>query len=212
MGSIIKRLNSIFFNYINDKCRKVIFKFRKHQLLNRSFSLITDNCLAGFIYHDLDLEFRSPLINGGMNCSDYIKFLTNIEFYLNQDLEFYTGDDNHIWAKLYDIRYRFTHYKTQDEALKKWNSRKHRINYENLYVIMNEKEGCTLDNLIDFDRLPFKNKIVLTHKPYPQIKSAYYLKGFEDNSHLGIISDFIPKQFLGKRYYDNFDFFSWLNV
>ena len=208
----IQRFNSILFNFFNSKFRFLRIKIQMKRIQNVSFTLFSDNCLAGFIYHDLNVKFQTPLINGGINCTDYIKFLSNPEFYLKQDLNFYIGNDKHIWAKIYDINYRFTHYKSKEEALSKWNERKKRINYNNLFIIMSEKKGCTYQNMIDFDQLPYKNKIMLTHKPYPEIKSSYYLKGFEDLDYLGVISDFVPGQFFGKRYYDNFDFFSWLNI
>ena len=51
-------------------------KFRT-MLKNKDFTMLTENCLAGIVYHDFGMQFRSPLINGGFSTEDYIKFLQN---------------------------------------------------------------------------------------------------------------------------------------
>lgn len=47
--------------------------------------------------------------------------------------------------------------------------------------------------------------MVFTHKPYSNIKSAYYIKGFENDSEVGVLSDF-KKDKIGVRYFDEFNF------
>ena len=52
----------ILLHYINKK-----------RLKNKDFTLLTPNCLAGIIYHNLGLQFSSPTIN--------IQFNDKTEFY-----------------------------------------------------------------------------------------------------------------------------------
>lgn len=47
---------------------------------------------------------------------------------------------------------------------------------------MTDRDGCTKEDLIEFDKLSYKNKIVFTHVPYDDIKSAVYIKGFEKDN------------------------------
>ena len=60
------------------------------------------------------------------------------------------------------------------------------------------------------DELKFENKVIFTHKPYPEFKSAYYLKGFEDLKEVYRPTDF-KNQFFIRRYMDQFDYISFLN-
>lgn len=50
----------------------------------------------------------------------------------------------------------------------------------------------------------------LTHKQYPEIKSAYYIPGFENKDGVGVLLYF-KKQFLVRRYLDEFDYIAFLN-
>ena len=82
---------------------------------------------------------------------------------------------------------------------------------DNLFVVLTEKEDCTYDATYRFEKLPFKNKIILTHIPYPQLKSAHYIQGFECEPCCRVLSEYVVGQYFGKRYYDGFDFVKWLN-
>lgn len=42
--------------------------------------------------------------------------------------------------------------------------------------------GVSLEDLKEFDNLPYEHKIVFTHVPQPEIKSSFYIKGFEKNA------------------------------
>ena len=85
-----------------------------------------------------------------------------------------------------------------------------RINWDNLYILFTDRSGCTEQNLRDFDKLPYKNKVVFTHKPYPDIKSAYYIKGYESEGKVGILSEWKNNKKI-KRVLDQFDFVGWFN-
>ena len=109
-----------------------------------------------------------------------------------------------------DVEIRFNHYKTFEEAAAKWEERKQRINWDNLFVIGIDGDDCTYDSIRRFDALPFENKVIFTHKPYPEFSSAYYLRGFEIRGEVVRITDF-KNQFRIRRYLDQFDYISFLN-
>ena len=102
------------------------------------------------------------------------------------------------------------HYKTPEEALEKWETRKRRIDPDNLYIIGCEKDGCTYETIQRFDKLPYKNKAILTKQEYPEFNSAWYLPGFEDCEALGTVTNF-KDQFSKRRYMDDFDYITFLN-
>ncbi len=49
------------------------------------FSIISQNCIGTFMYHDLGLKFCSPTINLFMEADDYIRFVERLEHYLSID-------------------------------------------------------------------------------------------------------------------------------
>lgn len=188
---------------------------RKSELDNSNFTIISSNCIGGVIYHKLGLKFLSPTINLWFKPKDYLKFLNNLDYYLTSaDLK----EDIHInlnypVGALGDgakkVTLYFQHYQTFNQACKKWNSRKTRVNFKNIFIIMTDRDGVDEEALREFDRLPFKNKVILTGKKYPEIKSSLYIPNCLDNNHLG---DVFQKNFLtGKSKLDSFDFIGFLN-
>ena len=190
-----------------------LFKtMRRIRLKNRRPTIIADNCNAGIIYHDLGLPFLSPTINLYFLPADYLKFLQNLQHYLQVEPK-ETMDTSVAWpvGMLDDVKVYFMHYKSFAEAREKWISRTARIDFDNLFVLMSEKNGCTYEQMQTFDAMPFQHKTLLVHKPYPEFKSSVCLPGFENQSQLGVVTDFKPG-LLRRRYLDSFDYVSFLNV
>ena len=102
------------------------------------------------------------------------------------------------------------HYKTSQEAEKKWIERSKRIKKDNLFVMMVQRDDWKEEDLFNFDRLEYKNKVVFTYKEYPDIKSAFYIKGFEKNKSVGHLFKF-EKLLSLKKYYDQFEVIKFLN-
>lgn len=198
-------------NRINWRLRKLINEKNRKKLTNTNFSLIASNCNGGFILHDLGMRFNSPFINLWIKPKDFIRILSDFCEYMDAPLTFVNEDGiDYPIGKLLDAKIYFMHYESEAEAESKWKERKQRIDYDNMFILFTDRDGCTYDDLLDFDRLPFKNKIVFTKRPYPDIKSAVYIKGFENQDSVGDCFAYMPKG-LGKKYYDQFDYVSWFN-
>ncbi len=186
-------------------------KRNRKRLKNHSFSIIASNCIGAFITHDLQQEFRSPFVNLFLFPKDFIKFCKNIEHYLSKELTFTTLDEyNYPIGVLDDIKIHFMHYKSEQDAKLSWEKRSKRINFDNLFFIFTDRDGCTYEDLKAFDSLPYKNKVVFTNKKYKEFKSAYYIKGFEKEESIGQLHLFTTK-YLGKKGYDHFNYVKWLN-
>lgn len=54
------------------------------------------------------------------------------------------------------------HYATEVEAREKCYRRVARMNWNNIYVKMDDRDGCMRSHIARFDALPFKNKIIFT--------------------------------------------------
>ena len=182
------------------------------RLENKDFSIISQNCIGGVILHELNQRFNSPTVNLFFSAEDFLKFASNLEYYLGMELVQIKTERPYPVGKLDDVTVYFMHYNSFQEASKKWMERIKRINWDNLYVMMSQTEGCTDLMVKEFDMLPFENKVIFTAKEYPDVKSAVYIKGSE-------ISDCMVKdlcqyksKFTGERLIDDFDYVSFLNL
>lgn len=186
-------------------------EIKRLRLKNTNPTIISSNCNGEYWYYDMKLRFLSPTINLSFDMNDYVKMLENLPWYMEQQIIPYEDDRfDYPTGLLGDIEIRFNHYKTFEEAVEKWEERKRRINWDNLFIIGIDGDNCTYDSLKRFDKLPYKNKVIFTHVHYPEIKSAYYIRGFETENGVGVLLYF-KQQFFVRRYLDDFDYISFLN-
>ena len=166
---------------------------------------------------DMEIAFRSPFVNLFIRASDYVRMLTDLQGYLNEELHFVKetdeiyGDITYPTAYLRDVKIYFMHYDSEEDARDAWNRRTLRINWDDLFIMFTDRSGCTQKDLVDFDNLPYRNKVVFTHVPHPEIKSAVYIRGYENEEKVGVLSDFENNEYRVKRIYDQFDMVGWLN-
>lgn len=131
------------------------------------------------MYRFFNVPYDSPTIGLYFFSEDYIKFISNFERYINLPLRIISAKDSK-WRKelerkkemnvpvgvIDDVEIIFLHYKTPEEAEEKWNRRKTRIHWNNIFIKMTEQNLCTIEHLKTFDALPFKRKFVFTSEDY----------------------------------------------
>ena len=187
------------------KARK---KFKKLEG-TADFSIISQNCIGGVMYHDLGLKFLSPTINAYMSALDFIKFCENLEYYCSINAEdiLFVEERQYPVGFLGDIKIYFVHYKTKDEVIQKWNDRRQRINFKKIRIVMTDRDGLDEGLLRRFLKLPYK-KILFSAKDYgvPEIN---YMPCFKKQICVGVLTAYYS--FSGKRYYEKyFDYIKWL--
>ena len=99
-------------------------KWDRSRLKNKNFSIIANTCIAGKIYHDLGLKFLTPTINLYIKPDHFVKFCSNLSYYLNQPISQVTGEYKYPVGRIDDVYLYFKHYKTFEEGVSKWNERK----------------------------------------------------------------------------------------
>lgn len=164
-----------FREYMNP----IIGPFRRRLLKCKKFTIISNNCWGGHVYRYFNMKYLSPTIGLYFYAPDYIKFCQNLKQYINTELKFipYTdskycddlvshGNTNCPIGKLDDIEIIFLHYSSSEEALRKWNRRKQRIIWDNLFFKMTEQNFCSRQDLKDFESLPYRDKFVFTTRDY----------------------------------------------
>lgn len=196
------------------KLREKINLENRDKLHNREISLISSNCNGAFLLHDLGLKFCSPTVNLWMEPADYLEFLRHLDIYLTADIIFDSKMEEErgypVGLLNGKVKVYFQHYRNCDEARTKWQERAKRVNMEHLFIMFTDRDGCTYEQIKEFDRLPYKNKVIFTHIPYPEFQSAFYIKGFEKCNSVGLCFDF-KSAFSGEKYYDDFPYIEWFN-
>lgn len=187
----------------------------RHRLKNHNCSIFCSNCIGGVIYHNLGLQFMSPTINMYFESNDFIKFLRNPEGYLDKPIKLLeVAEENYPVVQIEDIVLHCVHYHTLQDVERAWNNRAKRIDWSNIRVIMSERDGCTEEDLIAFDQLPYEYKVVFTHKPMPNIKSSVYIPGTDldgtDGHWVAPLTNYVGK-ITEKRVIDKWDYVKFLN-
>ena len=150
-------------------------KFRERNK-NLDFTLIARDCIGGILYHQLGLKFLSPTINLFFTPEDFNYFCLNLKEYIDGKLEEFKDDSIPYPVGLLTpktgqpIKVHFMHYKTFIEAKQKWNKRKERINWDNIFVVSSccySTEVETLNDKIisDWNKIKYP-KVILVDKEY----------------------------------------------
>lgn len=178
------------------KINKIGSQKRNKKLISKDFSIISNNCYAGIVYQYLNLQYNTPTIGIYFFAKEYIKFLSNLNYYLDCPLRFIETKQSRYYNELCkrkqdsvligildDVEIVFLHYSSEKEAIEKWNRRRKRLS-KNLIIKFNDTNLCTQEELEDFDNLPYKYKICFTAKKYSHIKCAIWMKKYRLKSEI----------------------------
>lgn len=189
---------------------QIIYRNRQRiRLKNRKFSLLTGNCIGGYLYHQLGLPFLSPTINMMILNQDFKKLILNLEHYLSITPIIYEDDKfpDVPSAKIDDIILHFTHYNSSEEGIAAWEKRKRRIDIDNLYVIISDIDLSSKD-IEELQSAKVKKIVVMTSKDY-NYDYCLYIPAFRGMDHVG---DLLGKTISGKWKFERyFDFVGWIN-
>lgn len=158
--------------------------------VKRPFSIISNNCWGGLVYQHYNLSYDTPTIGCYFFADDYIKFISNLKYYLNLDISFISYNKSRYKDELFkkkqtkipigvldDVEVIFLHYHSEREAKEKWDRRKKRIHWDNLFFKFSEMNHCSLYHLKRFDEIPVENKLVIVSQDY-QLKSQVIVSSF----------------------------------
>lgn len=208
-GRIKAKIRTTLNVYIR---KHFIMPKQKKRLQTRQFSIIASNCNGGVLTHDLGVRFNSPTINLWMNAEDYIEFCEHLDEYLSADIiQIYEDGISYPLGLLAGrIKLYFQHYSDFNCAKEKWIERCKRVNKQELFFMMTDRNGCTDEIVERFEKLPYKNKLIFTSRDYSGCKSVVVCPEFKKDRCVGIMSDF--RSWNGERIYDRyFDPVAWLN-
>lgn len=202
-GVYLKRKMNNFCRWLKDRPYEIRRFFTKLFLKNRKFTIISNNCWAGRTYQYLDMPYLSPTVGLYFFAPDYIKFVSDLRRYLEMPLKFIEASDSKYYEELKkrnhtnkpiglldDVEIVFLHYKSEAEALEKWNRRKERVNFDDIFIKMSRMNLCTEEHIQVFDSFPFCNKFMINNRNPIKYQSEVYWN--EEWTHEGIRSDTRP--------------------
>lgn len=198
--------------FIVEIIRKVYYRTKRIKLKNKDVTIISRNCIGGFIYHNLGLQFLSPTINLFFELDDYIRFINNLEYYINcVPVEVFDHDKPYPVGELINgderIRVYFMHYPSFENAKKCWIRRAKRVNYNNICFINEwffDSDEKALEYIDKFNSIKYENRIMLNNRI-----NADKVICMGNDYNAEILHRKNP--FAIKRPLDNFDYVSFLN-
>ena len=180
---------------IKRRVANYIFKIKRKHFLKKNFDLdlngvtiLSNNCLGGFLYQDFNCKYYSPTISVQIPVFDFIKFVNNIELYKKCDV-FEAPPFQHEFSEIGggvinfpcgllggDIRLLFQHEKQFYIAKGKWNRRMQRIDCNRIVVILFVCENQFTDELLEeFSSIKYHKVIVTTNKNSIKFKNCFYV-------------------------------------
>lgn len=190
----------------------------KLRLKNKNFSIISDDCWGGRVYTDVGISYTSPTVNLFFYSSCFLALVKDLKNYIDKEIYFVETSKYEVAnqardnsgkyypiGKLGDIEIHFLHSKDNIDALTKWNYRKSRLNYDNLFYKFSDAYLIDPKDLIAFEKLPLENKVILVSKKYEGLTNYVHLKEFESK---GFVGDAFKYRWIYRKYFDSV---KWLN-
>lgn len=153
----------------------------KQKLSYSNFTIISNNCWGGWVYRYFGLPYSSPTVGLFFLAEDYLRFVSDLKYYMSKELVFIAPDAVHrvdevagyvdMFGKypigrIKDVDIHFLHYENEEEAYEKWNKRKERMDWSRIIVKMSQQNLWSDEIARKFDELPLPNKLFFETKKF----------------------------------------------
>jgi uncharacterized protein (DUF1919 family) len=193
--------------------RSGINRRNREHLRNTDPTIIANNCNGGVILHDLGLRFLTPTVNLYIPFPDYVRFCERLPHYLalpSSEMRRGVSSEGCPTGVLEDVRLVFVRYPTFEAARDKWFERAARVDMDNLFLMLAQRDGCTAEDVRRFGALPYQHKVAFVSEPMPDVPCAVYLPEFVEDGKVRVLSDYVSRT-SGQRIIDSFDYVRFLN-
>lgn len=202
------------YHQVDLNTKKILAPYKRKKLGCLDFTIISNNCWGGVCYEHFGLQKLSPTIGMYFYPDDYLKLISNLQYYFSLEMKVVSSDkskqfeillqdnaQNFYVGQIGDIEAILVHYKDPLIAVEKWNRRKKRVNMDNLVFKFCQQNGCTKEHLRIFDKLDLPGKkIMFVNQKNHSYKSGVYYHGFEK------VNQISNDTFYWDRYFDVYDF------
>lgn len=185
-----KRLRWFLKVDLREWSNKYLAGLRRRFLRGSDFTIISNNCWGAHVYRRYGVNYNSPTIGLYFFPDEYMKFISDLQNNLELPLSFIQPCKSKYYKRLVELKQTnvpiallgdkieivMLHYHSEEEVIEKWNRRKARINWNHLLVKNTMQNGMTLEQVREFDQLPFRNKIIFVPYDMPDVRSAVWYK------------------------------------
>lgn len=172
---------------LREKQNACIRRQRK-QLRAQEVSLISQNCIGGVFYHDMQQQFLSPTVNLFFTAEEFVRFVQDLPRYLAMEPEMHWDEEFPI-GKLGDVTIHFMHYDTCAQAKDAWQRRKARVQWNKIVVLCSDMEGFDDAVFTQWKRIPYPKVLFTANKTYAQEPGIVYYPEYENK-----MPDLIPER------------------
>lgn len=173
--------------------RRIAAKVMRRRVVNRDFTIISNDCWGGMAYEELAMRYDTPFVGLFVVIEDYMRLLRRPQFYCEAKMEFATQSrrqEINSWREAIrkpypigvlngDVEVHFVHYASRDEAETKWMRRARRIHWENLLVKVCWHDDDRMEDwLREFDGMAYAKKISLVPNESPDLRHAVRLRDY----------------------------------
>jgi len=202
--------------------KKIRKEVLKRLVKEKRITIISNNCLAAYLYQDYKIEYQSPTIGLQIIPEEFVELCHYFEDYINEELKLDDAPVKEKYAALYgerevkdlgfpiaslnNISIYLQHYKSFEEAKNKWDRRVKRINYERLFFILVDAESnLSRKLLLQFDSLPINKKILTGNIDNGDIDSVIFIPG------IGEKKTWFECGKYGRKVYEQYKWYKWFN-
>ena len=93
-GEYTKRKLNNVKKWILERPYYIRRSWNRMRIKERDFTIISNNCWAGKVYQYLGMPYLTPTVGLYFFAEDYIKFVSNLKYYLSLELRFITALDS----------------------------------------------------------------------------------------------------------------------
>ena len=191
---IVSRNGSKILNRIRGRIRRGLQSKRIRDICGKEefsdFTILSQNCIGGVLYHDLGLQFSSPTVNLFFEANDFVKFVLKLDHYLSCEFE-WLWEEEYPVGILDDIKVYFMHYSTCREAKDAWERRSSRIIKDRILVLSTDRDNFDEQAFEKWKTVPFEKVLFTAREEYTTDKDSLY---FSEYAKQGYVDDLIANR------------------
>lgn len=189
-------------NFLSEEALEYINK-AKESFKIKDISIISQQCIGGVIYHDMEMKFLSPTINLYLEANDFIEMIENLEEYMKMPINI-KEENGLVMGELGKLRVIFLHYDKVDEAKEKWEERKKRILWDKIFIICTDRDGFDEECFERFKKLKYPKALITRNSKWKDEEFCVYLEKY-------CSEEYIPNTIPTREFYEKNKIIDLLN-
>lgn len=181
---------------LREEMYPILAPIRRKKLINRNFTIISNNCWGGVCYEYFGLKKQTPTVGMYFFADEYIRFLSNLKDYLNKEINVCSAAESKYYDELVkreqssvlvgflgDVEFVLLHYHDKKSAIEKWKRRVNRINWDNMIYKFSYMNNCKDEHIKRFEEIAIRDNVKhfeFVPKEFPTFANAIVIPSRKD--------------------------------